>query len=144
MSSEMNMTSYNDLLVSASDAEALASVVGDRRRTDRFEAAAADALAEVLMDARMVAHDRLPLDRVSMNSKVAYREEPGGERRSIAIVHPADASPSDGRISVLSPVGRALLGRKTGSVASISVPGGRALNVRVLDVERAVSLEEAR
>ena len=138
------MTSYNDLLVSASDAEALASVVGDRRRTDRFEAAAADALAEVLMDARMVAHDRLPLDRVSMNSKVAYREEPSGERRNIAIVHPADANPSDGRISVLSPVGRALLGRKAGSVASISVPGGRALNVRVLDVERAVSLEEAR
>lgn len=137
------MNSHNDLLVSASDAEALAFLVGDRRRTDRFEAAAADALAEVLMDARMVAHDRLPLDRVSMDCRVAYCEEPGGARRSIAIVHPADADPSGGRISVLSPVGRALLGRKTGSVATISVPGGRALRLRVLEVERTATLEEA-
>ena len=138
------MTNHHDLLVSASDAEALATLVGDRRRTDRFEAAAADALAEVLMDARMVAHDRLPTDRVSMNCHVAYREEPGGARRSIAIVHPAEANPADGRISVLSPVGRALLGRKAGSVAAISVPGGRALRVRVLEVERAEALEGAR
>ena len=137
------MASYNELLVSARDAETLAAVVGDRRRTDRFEADAADALADVLIDARMVPHERLPQDRVAMNSRVAYREEPGGERRTVALVHPTEAAPSDGRISVLSPVGRALLGRKAGSVASISVPGGRALMIRVLEVERARSLEEA-
>jgi len=44
---------------------------------------------------------------------------------------------------VLSPVGRALLGRRIGSVASIGVPGGRALNIRVLGIERAAALEEA-
>lgn len=134
------MSSYNDLLVSTSDAEALASLVGDRRRTDRFEADAADALAEVLMDARMIPHDRLPADRVAMNSRVAYREEPAGECRSVALVHPGDADLANGRISVLSPVGRALLGRKPGSVASISVPGGRALRIRVLGVEHPCSL----
>jgi regulator of nucleoside diphosphate kinase len=95
------------------------------------------------MNARMVAHDRLPQDRVSMNSHVAYREEPAGKRRSVALVHPAQADPSGGRISVLSPVGRALLGRKAGSVTSISVPGGRALTIRVLEVERTGWLEAA-
>ena len=137
------MASYNELLVSARDAEALAAVVGDRRRTDRFEADAADALAGVLMDAQMVPHERLPQDRVAMNSRVAYRVEPGGARRSVALVHPTEAAPSDGRISVLSPVGRALLGRRAGSVATISIPGGRALTIRVLEVERAPSLEDA-
>ena len=137
------MTSYNDLLVSASDLEALAPLLSDRRRSGRLEPNAADALADVLIDARTVPHDRLPADRVSMNSRVAYREEPDGERRTVAIVHPNAAEPSAGRISVLSPVGRALLGRQSGSVASIAVPGGRALTIRVLEVEPTHSLEEA-
>jgi regulator of nucleoside diphosphate kinase len=140
---EMDMTSYNDLLVSARDAESLAPLVGNRHRPDRFEAEAADALAALLIEARMVAHDRLPADRVAMNSRVSYREEPSGERRTVALVHPDDAAPAHGRISVLSPVGRALLGRRTGSAASISVPGGRALTLRVLAIEPVRTLEEA-
>src|SRR5688572_10036837 len=144
----MNMTSFNELLVSARDAEALAPIVGDRRRADRFEADAADALAEVLMDARMVPYDRLPADRVAINSRVTYREEPRGEPRTVILVHPSDANASEGRISVLSPVGRALLGRNPAAVASIGVPGGRAVTIRVLEVERSAdvlarSMEEA-
>ena len=54
------MATYNELLVSARDVDALASLVGDRRRNDRFEAEAADALADVLMNAGRVPHDRLP------------------------------------------------------------------------------------
>jgi regulator of nucleoside diphosphate kinase len=137
------MASYNDLLISTGDAESLASVVGDGRRPNGFETAAADALAEVLMEARVVPSGSLPADRVAMNSKVAYREEPGGGRRTVAVVPPGEAKPSAGRISVLSPVGRALLGRRVGSVAAISVPGGRALTIRVLGVERAPLLGEA-
>jgi regulator of nucleoside diphosphate kinase len=137
------MTTYNDLLVSMSDAEALAPLLADRRRSGRLEANAADALADVLLDARMVPHERLPADRVAMNARVEYREEPGGEARTVALVHPAEAAPSEGRISVLSPVGRALLGRRAGSVTSLSVPGGRALTIRVLAIEPAVPAAEA-
>jgi len=57
---EIEMATYNELLVSARDVDALASLVGDRRRNDRFEAEAADALADVLMNAGRVPHDRLP------------------------------------------------------------------------------------
>ena len=131
------MTSFNELLVSARDAETLAPIVGDRRRTDRYEADAADALADVLMDARMVPHDRLPADRVAINSRVTYREEPRGEPRTVILVHPSNANATEGRISVLSPVGRALLGRKPGAVSSMGVPGGRAVRICVLAAERS-------
>jgi regulator of nucleoside diphosphate kinase len=131
------MSMPNELLVSARDAEALAPLVGDRRRSDRFEADAADALAEVLMEARMVPHDRLPADRVAIDSRVTYREEPHGESRTVILVHPRDANATEGRVSVLSPVGRALLGRKSGAISSTGVPGGRAVTIRVLAAERA-------
>jgi len=142
------MARYNELLVSSTDAEALASLVGDRRRTDRFEADAADALADVLMDARMVPHERLPADRVAMNSRVTYREEPCGEPRTVILVHPSDANATEGRISVLSPVGRALLGQKPGALSATGVPGGRAVTIRVLEAERSAEapspMEDAR
>lgn len=129
------MTQHNDLLVSATDAEALATLVG-ARGLDGREAEAAAALADALMDARMVPDDGLPEDRVAMNCLVSYREEPAGTRRTVSLVHPSVADPAAGRISVLSPVGRALLGRRRGASAAIDVPGGRALTVRVLSIER--------
>jgi regulator of nucleoside diphosphate kinase len=125
------MARINELLISTHDAETLASVV-----KNGFVAVAAVALADILVDASRVPHGRLPSDRVAMNSRVTYREEPGGARRTIVIVHPGEAAPAEGRISVLSPVGRSLLGRRTGSSASIGIPGGRALNVRVVAIEK--------
>jgi regulator of nucleoside diphosphate kinase len=126
----------NELLVSATDVETLALLIGNHPAT---EADAANALAEILMDAPRVPHERLPANRVSMNSRVTYREEPDGMRRTVVLVHPGGADPANGRVSVLSPVGRSLLGRKSGSAATIGVPGGRALKIRVLAIEREAS-----
>ena len=136
------MIRYNDLIVSSSDAEVLATLVGGRR-TGGVEAEAANALADTLLEARMVADHRLPGDRVAMNARVSYREEPGGNPRTVALVHPAQADASAGSISVLSPVGRALRGLKRGSTASLELPGGRALTLRVLEVERPALKEAA-
>ena len=125
------MTPYYDLLVSARDAEALASVVGDHNH----EADAADALADLVMEARLVPDHELPANRVAMNSRVTYRDA-GGAERTVRLVHPRDADPSALRISVLSPVGRALLGRKRGSTILASLPGGRSSKLHIVGVER--------
>src|SRR5690349_17507270 len=114
------MTRHNELLVSTLGAEALASVVGDRHLAARFEDET-DALAELLMEARLVPHDRLPRNRVAMNSRVTYRDE-DGRTRTVTIVHPAAADAAKLRISVLSPVARALLGRQPGDAVPASVP----------------------
>jgi regulator of nucleoside diphosphate kinase len=131
------MSNYNELLLSASDAELLASVVGEGRRSPRQEADAADALADLLIDARRVPHEELPADRVAMNSRVTYREEPSGERRTVVLAHPAEANAAQGRISVLSPVGRALLGRRAGALIEAGMPDGRSKKIRVLGSDRS-------
>lgn len=134
------MVKHNDVLLSQGDARVLATLVGERSLT-RVEADAADALADALLDARTVPDDTFPADRVGMNCLVHYEEQPGGLRRSVTLVHPSEAAPAQGRISVLSPVGRALLGRRAGSVASIDVPGGRSLRLRVLSIENRNPVE---
>jgi regulator of nucleoside diphosphate kinase len=130
------MARYHELIVSTRDAEVLALMLGERRRQPALEAAAADALVELLLEARLVPHERLPADRIAMSSKVTYQEEPDGERRSVILVHPTEADAAAGRISVLSPVGLALLGRTPGSVVMAAVPGGRALAIRILEATR--------
>ena len=128
------MNALHEVLVCARDAEALASLVGSRELGNRLEDAT-DALSEVLMEARFVPDKDLPASRVAMNSRVTYREA-SGARRTVSLVHPRDADPARLRISVLSPVGRALLGRERGSTITASLPGGRGIELRILDVER--------
>jgi len=134
---------YHELIISARDAEVLALMLGERRRQHALEAAAANALADLLLEARLVPEEELPADRVAMNSKVTYREEPAGMRRSVILVHPIDADAAVGRVSVLSPVGLALLGRAPGSVVTVNVPGTQALTVRILDTVRKPELRAA-
>jgi regulator of nucleoside diphosphate kinase len=134
---------YHELIISARDAEVLALMLGERRRQHALEAAAANALADLLLEARLVPEEKLPADRIAMNSKVTYREEPAGMRRSVILVHPIDADAAVGRVSVLSPVGLALLGRAPGSVVTVNVPGTQALTVRILDAARKPELRAA-
>lgn len=137
------MTKYHELILSARDAEVLALMLGERRRQHALEAAAADALADLLVEARLVPHERLPADRIAMDSKVEYYEEPDGERRSVILVHPIEADAAVGRISVLSPVGLALLGRTPGSLVDVALPGGRVLTIRILETVRNRELRAA-
>ena len=137
------MARYHELILSASDAEVLALMLGERRREHALEAAAAAALADLLVEARLVPHEELPPDRVAMNSKVTYREDPGGVRRSVVLVHPIEADAGFGRISVLSPIGLALLGRTAGSVVTVDVPAAKVLTVRILDATRNRELRAA-
>ena len=100
-------------------------------------------VADLLVEARLVPHEALPADRIAMNSWVAYREEPGGVRRSVILVHPIEADAARGRISVLSPIGLALLGRTEGSVVTVDVPGAKVLTVRILQASRNRELRAA-
>lgn len=130
------MMDHYELLVSARDAETLAAMLGAHRRVNPFEADASDELAGLLMEARLVPAGTLPADRVGLHCTVTYEEAPSGRRRVVTLALPEDADPASGRISVLSPVGLALIGREKGAVVEASAPNGRALIVRILHIER--------
>jgi len=131
------MTTFHELILSATEAQVLALMLGERRRASPLETAAADTLADLLVEARLVPDEELPADRVAMNSRVTYEEEPGGERRSVVLVHPIESDAAAGRVSVLSPVGLALLGRRPGARVAAELPGDRRLALRILDTRRA-------
>jgi regulator of nucleoside diphosphate kinase len=73
----------------------------------------------------------IPADVVTMNSVVACRDGDNGEARELRLVYPRDADASRGHISVLAPVGAALLGLSVGQSIDWPLPGGRVTRLTV-------------
>jgi transcription elongation GreA/GreB family factor len=71
-------------------------------------------------------------DVVGLGATVRVREE-DGEETEYTLVSPAEAAPQANRISVMSPLGQALVGRRAGDVATVKAPSG-AWALRVLAV----------
>jgi regulator of nucleoside diphosphate kinase len=132
----MQMASFRDVLLSARDAEALGLMLGNAPRGRRLEDEAAAALAEKLSAASIVPPGKLPADVVTMESTVTYVEQPEGGERTVSVVFPAQADAGAGRVSVLSPIGHALLGRAVGSVIDVALLTGRRFAIRIVDVAR--------
>ena len=69
--------------------------------------------------------DKLPKDRAVFGSKVVLENIETGEDVSYQLVGPDESDIENGRISVSSPLGKAIIGRKPGDELSLKVPGGR-------------------
>jgi len=69
--------------------------------------------------------DKLPKDRAVFGCKVVLENIETGEDVSYQLVGPDESDIGNGRISVTSPLGRAIIGRKPGDELSLQVPGGR-------------------
>jgi regulator of nucleoside diphosphate kinase len=79
----------------------------------------------------VVASDAVPPDVVTMNSRVRYSDETSGVQRVASIVFPSEADASDCRLSVLSPIGTALLGLSVGQAIDWDFPDGSRRSLRV-------------
>ncbi|MEA0966130.1 nucleoside diphosphate kinase regulator [Xanthomonas campestris pv. campestris] len=95
---------------------------------------AAAALADELGRARVVPPDQIPGDVVTMHSRIECEDELHGERHTLTLVYPHEADVQHSRISVLAPVGTALLGLSVGQSIDWRTPGGRDLRLRVTAV----------
>lgn len=94
-------------------------------------AAGAEALAAELLRANVVAPEDMPADVVAMDSTVDCVDELSGESHALTLVWPRDADADAGKVSVLAPVGSALLGLSVGQSIDWRTPAGRPLRLRV-------------
>ena len=90
-------------------------------------------LQSELLQARVVAPKDVPPDVVTMNSKARLRDLEDGEEVTYTLVFPDQANIEQGRISVVAPVGTAMLGHRVGDEFEWEVPAG-SVRLRVEEV----------
>ena len=100
---------------------------GSRDRTDLEE------LAAELENAKIVAPKRIPPDVVTMNSTVRVRDLENGKEYTYTLVFPDEADPAEGMISIVAPIGTALLGYACGDTIDWHVPSGTR-RLKVVDL----------
>lgn len=81
-------------------------------------------LIQELDRAEVVKGHAIPRNVVTMNSRVAIVDQDTSERMTFTLVFPEDADVDENKFSVLSPIGSAVLGYKTGDEVQWAVPAG--------------------
>ena len=94
----------------------------------------AAALNDELDRAQMCAPQDMPADVVTMNSQVKFRDLTTGEVRTRTLVYPANMTDSSTQLSVLAPVGAALIGLRVGDTIHWELPGGASTHLEVLEL----------
>ena len=93
------------------------------------------ALRAELDRAEIVEPRDMPADVITMNSTARFLDENSGEEREMTLVFPRDADGSADKVSILAPVGSALLGLRIGDSIQWPIPGGRTISLRVLSIQ---------
>jgi regulator of nucleoside diphosphate kinase len=98
--------------------------------------ATADFLAGEIERATLVP-DTAPLAGVvGMESEVIFRDDATGLQRRVTLVYPKSADIEAGRVSVLTPIGAALIGLSAGQAISFATPSGELKSLTVLEVRQ--------
>lgn len=96
-----------------------------------------EALAEELERAIVVPTEQLPTDVVTMHARFAYEDLLTGALREIELVFPEETDPAQGKISVLTPVGSAMIGLRVGQEITWEFPDGSTHCLRVISVAQS-------
>jgi regulator of nucleoside diphosphate kinase len=105
------------------------AAAGKFPRTAEFLAREVDR-AELSDDAATVG------SRVTMGSEVVYRDDETGKTRSVTLVYPDEADLDSGKISVLTPIGAALIGLSANQSIEFETPTGAVRSVTVESVRK--------
>jgi regulator of nucleoside diphosphate kinase len=90
-------------------------------------------LEEELARATVVGQREIPADVVTMNSVVRFKDQDSGKESEVTLVYPQDADVTNGHVSILAPVGMALIGLRRGQSIEWAMPNG-ARKLKVVEI----------
>ena len=123
------MTELPQIYVTQHDLDRLFKLIEGQPGGNRLQK-----LESELVRARVVPRENIPQDVVTMNSRVVFENESTGERREVTLVYPGNADIDAGRISILVPIGTALLGLRVGQSIDWELPTGEKQRYRIINV----------
>ncbi len=127
------------IFITEYDAKRLKELVEDLKRLRRARRGDWDGLETELGRGHLVSPQDVPKDVITMNSRVRLIDLDTGEKMTYTLVFPNDADIDRGKISVLAPIGTAMLGYRVGDIFEWQVPEG----MRRLRVEKVLYQPEA-
>ncbi len=93
-------------------------------------------MQEIVRNAKIIDESKLDNGKILILSKVALKNLHTGVNLTYTIVPQNEADIKQGKISVESPIGKGLLGKKVGDLAEISVPSGAVMKFEILEISR--------
>ncbi len=121
------------------DHERLMRLFDSMRNVSTQDQVFLDKLRSELDRARVISSKRVKPDVVTMNSTIKLRDLDNGELHEYQLVYPQDADPENNKLSILAPVGTALLGFSVGDTVEWPVPAG----LRHLKIEEIIYQPES-
>jgi len=117
--------SNNELILLKNDYKLLLSYLNGSRGNTAFDRRNAEALHAELKRAKLVDKDVFPGDVVRINSTVRIKAADEDKVREVILVTPDKANIREKKISIMAPVGTALIGFRKGKKVKWLVPGGK-------------------
>lgn len=125
------MPPFDHVELTEVDMVRLAKLLADQAWEPSAAPATALALAARLGEATMVAAESISAHVVTMNSTLQCEDTASGERLHFTLVYPHDANEAQRRVSVLSPIGCAVLGASVGERVQLMWPNGYARELAI-------------
>tara|TARA_R110002051_G_scaffold43283_1_gene88682 strand:+ start:250 stop:726 length:477 start_codon:yes stop_codon:yes gene_type:complete len=93
-------------------------------------------LEEIVSNARLIDESQLDTSKVLVLSTVKLKNQANGMEMKYTLVAESEANLKAGKISVSSPIGKGLLGKKVGDVAEINIPNG-TIKFEIMEITRS-------
>ena len=114
----------HNIHVTTIDMNRLFAMIEQLRKSGFRETANLEKLEEELARSDEVAPGEVAADVVTMNSRVRLQDEASGQTLECNLVFPGEADASANRISIVAPLGTAILGYRVGDTVTWPMPGG--------------------